>query len=78
MKMPEALTPGAKELMLLFIRRDPISRGKMFSQYLSLNIPGEFFIQILSICTWKIRIRLREKIVINWYKRWTFFSSHNH
>jgi len=30
MKMPEALTPGAKELMLLFIRRDPISRGKMF------------------------------------------------
>ena len=78
MKMPEALTPGAKELMLLFIRRDPISRGKMFNQYLSLNIPGEFFIQILSICTWKIRIRLREKIVINWYKRWTFFSSHNH
>ena len=34
-----------------------------------------FFIQILSIYTCKGRIRLREKIVKNWYKRWSFSLS---
>jgi len=63
---------------LVHPERSNIKGEDVRRQYLSLNIPGEFFIQILSICTWKIRIRLREKIVKNWYKRWTFFSSHNH